>query len=256
VSGLGLKQFFIIVQLIGLIAVTNAYDSHAYEETHHFDLQSRGLQGPISNVITRSPFFVITETFDRAGRLVEVITDTKEKRLGWPSRDIYHYSEFSKPGSITTHGPDGVLGSKSVFAYDEAGNPSLKVTALADGRLLGVVIYRTNVGNQITTQIYFNENGAFKEKIEYRYDDTNKLVLADSYHYELRKVYRNHVLAQEHWYHKTSKQVETIIEFNERGDLVLEKRFTYEGTPLMETSYSYEYDHPAIGQDKHARTLS
>jgi hypothetical protein len=154
--------------------------------------------------------------------LTEVVSDTTEKRLGWPSRDVYHYGEFNMPDSITTHGPDGILGRKSVFAYDEAGNPSLKVTAMADGRLLEVVIYRTNVGNQITAQIYFNENGAFKEKIEYRYDDTNKLVFADSYHYELRKVYRNHVLAQEHWYHKTFKRVEMIADFNERGDLAIE----------------------------------
>jgi hypothetical protein len=242
VSSLSLKQSFIIVQLIGLIAVTSAYDSHAYEEAHHFDLQSRGLRGPINNVITRSPFFVITEAFDRAGRLAEVITDTKEKRLGWPSRAIYHYGEFGKPDFITTHDPDGVLERKSVLAYDEAGNPSLKVTAMADGRLVEVTLFIANARNLLSAKILFNENGAFNQKLEYGYDNTNKLILTDSHPYEVRNVYRSNVLAQQHWYHKTFKQVETIIEFNERGDLVLEKHFTYDGTPLRETSYSYEYD--------------
>jgi len=137
---------------------------------------------------------------------------------------------------------DNVLIRKSVFAYDTAGNPSLQVHAMADGSLVEVTLFIANTRNLLSAKILFNENGAFKQKLEYGYDNTNKLVLTDSHPYEVRNVYRNNILAQQHWYHKGFKQVETMIEFNERGDFELEKHFTYDGTPLGETSYSYEYD--------------
>lgn len=241
-SDLGFKQLFVMVQVIGLISVTSAFDSHAYDEIPHYDLQSRGLRGSVRTVITRSSFFVTTESFDRAGRLAETVHDTTEKRRGWPLRDVYHYSELDKPDSIMTYDWDDVLGRKSVFAYDKVGNPSLKITVMDDGRLREVVLYGVNGSNQITTQIYFNENGAFRERIEYRYDDTNKLVLADNYHHEVRNTYRNNVLAQEDWYRKTFKRIEKIKEFNEMGDLEMEKEFTHDGAPLNESVYSYEYD--------------
>ena len=241
-SGLSLKQLFVMVQIIAVIAGTNAADSYAYDELPHYDLQSLGLRGPVRTVITRSSFFVTTEDFDRAGKLAEVISDTIEKRRGWPLRDVYHYSELGKPDSIMTYDRDDVLGRKSVFVYDEAGNPSLKITVMDDGRLREVVLYGINGSNQITTQIYFNENGAFRERIEYRYDNTKNLVLADNYHHEVRNTYRNNILAQEDWYRKAFKRIERIKQFNEMGELVIEKEFTHDGAPLNESVYSYEYD--------------
>jgi hypothetical protein len=242
VSGLSLKQLFAMVQVIAAIAGTSASDSYSYDELPHYDLQGLGLRGSVRTVITRSAFFVTTESFDRAGRLAEVISDTTEKRRGWPLRDVYHYSEFDKPDSIMMYDWDDVLRGKSVFAYDEVGNPSLKITVMDDGRLREVVHYGTNGSNQITTQIYFNENGAFRERIEYRYDDKNKLVLADNYHHEVRNTYRNNVLAQELWHNKAFRQVERIKKLNELADLAITKEFTRDGAPLNETVYSYEYD--------------
>lgn len=241
-SVLNLKQLFVMVQVIAVIAGTSASDSYAYDELPRYDLQSQGFRGLVRTVITRSSFFVTIVSFDRAGRLAETVHDTTEKRRGWPFRDVYHYSELDKPDSIMMYDWDDVLRGKSVFAYDEVGNPSLKITVMDDGRLREVVLYGINGSNQITTQIYFNENGAFRERIEYRYDDTNKLVLAENYHHEVRNSYRNNVLAQEHWHNKTFKQVERIKRLNELGDLAIEKEFTHDGAPLNESVYSYEYD--------------
>lgn len=95
--------------------------------------EKNGLIGPVRSVVTMAADLSQTESYDRAGHLVEAVIYLQDENSA--TRYVFTYNQLGEQQEEVAHSPDGTILYRKLFAHarDRAGRETALVAASQDG---------------------------------------------------------------------------------------------------------------------------
>jgi len=223
------------------------------------DREKAGLFGTVRTVISKNYPFLKTDTYDAKGNLIEQITDTVERRRGWPY--IIRYSSGADGKrmtetvpTITDHEEMDSIYSKGAYSYYMNGNLAAKVSALNDGSFQDATFYLYD-DNGTQDVVIHHASDHLVTRTEFEYDKYGNIIRESQY----STAFRNAPLAfrweTQHSYNLGGHRTETlrygsehqfegksVFEYDERGNTTEETEYDSKGAILRKVVSTLQYD--------------
>lgn len=217
---------------------------------------SEGLCGPVKMVMS-SKIFNTTEgdaaistsetwLFDAAGRLTDYISMSEDGMHGVMT---YRYDAFGRPASASYWGGDASRDEKYIYA-DDGRLLRIEVSWFQDESTQSYLVTGTN-SQKRTTAIMDTSGGGITYR--YSYDDAGRLKTT-SY-----TMFGKPVVTYYGPYgmdSTVSEGAKTTYQYNERGELVLERQVHFSISNEPQSTYTYDPDWRDQYGNWHARTIT